>query len=382
MSNRLRVGWVCNSAIETSETFLLDNLKLLQTFADVRAYSGNKPQGDKHPDITALDFDDVPQSFYHVLRRKFTGKDVRTLTKRQQCKQQLQQELHSFEPDFLWIEFGTTAHIACDLLTALNKPYFIAVHGFDVTREFCDPWYTEEFVRLANASLAVVCASKHTRNLCLAAGVDQERCKVVRLPIDGIKFKPAPHPPSSPASFVHFGRLVEKKGPVQTLLAFEQVLKVIPDATLTIIGDGPLRETLEKRISKLEIDESIRLTGALPQNEALNLVREHSVFCQHSVTGTNGDQEGFALSPAEAALMELPIVSTLHNGIPEHVIQGETGLLVREWDIEGMAEAMIELATNPEKAMKMGKAGRQNILKLCNPTSRKSNLQSLFSSTL
>ena len=118
----------------------------------------------------------------------------------------------------------------------------------------------------------------------------------------------------------------------------------------------------------------------MDQDDALKLVRQHAVFCQHSVTGRDGDQEGFALSPAEAALMEMPVVSTLHNGIPEHVQDGTTGLLVREWDIDGMAEAMLELARDPEKAAAMGNAGRKNILALCDPGQRKAALQSLIAS--
>lgn len=380
MNRRPRIGWLCNSAIGTSETFLVDNLRLLQDFAEVNAFSGNRHATGGHPDVTALDFDDIPQKLHHIIRRKLSGQDVRTLAKRRRCREQLATQLKEFKPDVLWIEFGTTAHIASDLLAELKIPYIIAVHGFDITREFRDPWYAEEFARLANASHAVVCASHHTRNLCMTAGVHGDRCHVIRLPLDGQRFTPSPDAQPHPASFVHLGRLVEKKGPLQTVMAFEKVLEQIPEARLTLIGEGPLRDVIEGHIQKSGTGESIRLTGALKQDEALNIVRQHAVFCQHSVTGKDGDQEGFALSPAEAALMEMPVVSTLHNGIPEHVQDGTTGLLVREWDIDGMAKAMLELASNPEKAIALGKAGRKNILELCAPGQRKTALKSLVSS--
>lgn len=380
MNRQPRIGWLCNSAIGTSETFLVDNLKLLQDIAEVKAFSGNRNVTDRHPDVTALDFDEIPQKLHHVVRRKLSGKDVRTLAKRRRCREQLTKELKAFKPDVLWIEFGTTAHIAADLLAEFNIPYIIAVHGFDITREFRDPWYAEEFARLANASDAVVCASHHTRNLCMTAGVDGDRCNVIRLPLDGQRFTPSPDAQPHPASFVHLGRLVEKKGPLQTVMAFEKVLEQIPEARLTLIGEGPLRDAVEGHIQKSGTGDSIRLTGPLSQEKALNIVRQNAVFCQHSVTGRDGDQEGFALSPAEAALMEMPVVSTLHNGIPEHVQHGTTGLLVREWDIDGMAKAMLELANDPEKAIAMGKAGRKNILELCDPGQRKTALQSLIAS--
>lgn len=382
MSSGPRIGWICNSAIGTSETFLSDNLDLLRDFAEVKAFSGNRATGNGHPDVEALDFDDLPQRIHHVIRRKLSGRDVRTLSKRKRCLKQLKSKLENFDPQVLWVEFGTTAHVAADLLAHLGRPYIIAVHGFDITREFRDPWYASEFRRLANHSHAVVCASHHTRNLCMTAGVRGDRCKVVRLPLDGRRFTPAKGAIANPASFVHLGRLVEKKGPLQTVMAFAQVLQDFPEAQLTLIGEGPLRVTIEQYVREHSLEHAVTLKGALPQDEALRLVQQHAIFCQHSVTGMDGDQEGFALSPAEAALMEMPVVSTLHNGIPEHVEHGTTGLLVREWDIQGMAEAMSELARNPARAKAMGQSGRHNILSLCAPSKRSDALQTLIQSAL
>ncbi len=380
MNTKPRIGWICNSSIGKSETFLIDNLSIIREIGDVKAYSGSRNPKKDHESIQQCDFDDVPQRLHHVIQKKITGIDPTVRRKRRRCVKQLLHGLKEYDPVVVWIEFGTTAHVAADLLRYLDKPFIIAVHGFDIKREFKDPYYQKEFTRIANLSESIVCASDHTKNLCIAAGVDDALCKVIRLPLDGQRNLPKNQSQAHPASFVHLGRLVEKKGPLQTVMAFERVLNEIPDATLTIIGEGPLRQTVEERIHKTGIGDSIRLTGALPQSEALGLVQEQAIFCQHSVTGTDGDQEGFALSPAEAALMEMPVISTLYNGIPEHVIHGETGLLVREWDIEGMAKVMIELATNPEKALVMGKAGRQNILKLCDPSSRKAALESLIKS--
>ena len=100
------------------------------------------------------------------------------------------------------------------------------------------------------------------------------------------------------------------------------------------------------------------------------------------MTASDGDQEGFGLSPAEAALLEKPVVSTLHNGLPEHIIHGATGLLTREWDIAGMAESMMELANNAELRMRMGKKGRENILQLCSPSNRSHAISALIDSIL
>ena len=206
-----------------------------------------------------------------------------------------------------------------------------------------------------------------------------EKCQVVRLALDGERIKRDVNiKKTQQPSFVHFGRLTEKKHPIATFEAFRQVVQSIPNASLIFIGDGPLRSELERRIAEFGLGEQVQCLGVMEQAKALAEVQRHWVFVQHSVTSKSGDQEGFALSPAEAALMEMPVVSTMHNGIPEHVIDGETGYLVNEFDYETMAERMIELAANSDLRTEMGEAGRANVLGLCNPGERFEALLKLF----
>ena len=76
--------------------------------------------------------------------------------------------------------------------------------------------------------------------------------------------------------------------------------------------------------------------------------------------------------------MEMPVVSTRHNGIPEHVIDGETGFLVNEFDYVTMAERMVELARDEVKRTKMGAAGRANVRTLCDAKQRMEFIRNLF----
>ena len=115
----------------------------------------------------------------------------------------------------------------------------------------------------------------------------------------------------------------------------------------------------------------------MPRDQALKLVETCWIFCQHSVTASDGDQE-FGSSPAEAALLEKPVVSTLHNGLPEHIIHGTTGLLTREWDIAGMAESMMKLANNAELRMRMGKEEAARTFQLCSSSNRSRDIGALI----
>ena len=87
-------------------------------------------------------------------------------------------------------------------------------------------------------------------------------------------------------------------------------------------------------------------------------MRPASIFVQHSVTAPNGDIEGFPTAIAEAMSAELCVVSTRHSGIPEHVHDGETGLVVDEGDVEGMAAALDRVLSDEGYARALGRAAR------------------------
>lgn len=380
MSPRPRIGWICNSAIVKSETFLSDNLELLQSFAEVKAFSGNKVDGKGHPDVEALNFDNVPQRIHHVIWGKLTGRDLRTLSKRKRCLNQLKRKLEDFKPDLLWIEFGTTAHIASDLIAHLGKPYIIAVHGFDVSSEFRDAWYQAELMRLIRCSSKVVCASQFIRNKLIAIGAPSDQCSIVRLSVNApekIEGFKTPNP-----SFIYVGRLVEVKGPTILIRAFKLVTEQNPDATLSIIGSGPLLNDAKMLTEELGISENVQFLGALHHQQTLAAMDEHWAICQPGITSQSGQQEAFGLSLAEAAARGLPVIATNFGGIPEHVQHGKTGFLINEWDIEGFSNAMLHIARNQEQARTMGQAGRQNILSLCSPSKRSDALQALIQSAL
>ena len=378
----MKIGWICLSGIGPSESFLVDTLHQLENIGQVIGVSGvSTGARAASANHRYIPFNEHPLTVWHTLGRKLTGRNKYREQLQARCLKMSRDVWAENEPDVFWVEFGTTAVVAKDLLKEQNKPFFIAVHGYDITTEFKDEEYQAQFIDLANhhQCQGIVCASHYTRRLCILAGVQAEKCKVVRLALDGERIKRDVNiKKTQQPSFVHFGRLTEKKHPIATFEAFRQVAQSLPNASLTFIGEGPLRSELERRIAESGLGEQVQCSGVMEQAKALAEVQRHWVFVQHSVTSKSGDQEGFALSPAEAALMEMPVVSTMHNGIPEHVIDGKTGYLVNEFDYETMADRMIELASNSDLRTEMGDAGRANVLVLCDPESRLQALRELL----
>jgi colanic acid/amylovoran biosynthesis glycosyltransferase len=84
-------------------------------------------------------------------------------------------------------------------------------------------------------------------------------------------------------------------------------------------------------------------------------------FVQHSMVAPDGDSEGNPVAVMEAQLSGLPVVATRHAGIPEVVRDGETGVLVSEGDVDGMAAAMRRLVLEPALAARLGAAGQRRV---------------------
>ena len=172
--------------------------------------------------------------------------------------------------------------------------------------------------------------------------------------------------PDSHPIFVAVGRFVEKKAPFLTCIAFGKILDLYPNAELEFVGDGPLLSVCKDLARGLGIVKKINFRGRLDHEPTLILMATATCFVQHSVTAHDGDSEGTPNTVLEASALGLPIVSTRHAGISDVVLDGETGYLVAEFDVDGMAREMIKIIEDPEKAKELGANGRARIQKVFN----------------
>lgn len=269
------------------------------------------------------------------------------------------------QPDVVYIDFGRTAIVARQVLQNLKIPFIVHFHGSDVTSALNEYIYRKELQKVFRDASALIVASHHIRRLLVLEGAPHDKIHVVRYGVSVEKLSPVSweHRKNTSPSIVFLGRFTPKKHPIALVQAFALVKQEIPNAKLSMIGDGSEMQRVKERINQLGLTQSVKLYGALPRAEALRLANHHWVLAQHSVTAPDGDQEGFGLSLAEAAALELPIVSTLHNGIPEQVIDSYTGFLVQEFDYEAMARRIIELLKDPKLAKKMGRNGKKTVCK-------------------
>ncbi len=252
---------------------------------------------------------------------------------------------------------GANIYEAC---IAANIPYSIVFLGFDANEKKTLTQYHAAYkAMLPRAQAVIVVAQSMQENLEAIAG-PLNNLHFIPCGVDTAKFKPAGSK-SDTFTFISVARFAEKKGPIHSLKAFTKVFQQIPIARLLMVGDGPMWEEAKSYVSENHLEKHVFFLGAKSQDEYLPLLQSANVFIQHSIITKAGDSEGTPVAILEAAACGLPTVSTRHAGIPDAVIEGETGILTDEHDIDAMAEACIFLAQNPLEAEKMGIAARQHV---------------------
>ena len=126
-------------------------------------------------------------------------------------------------------------------------------------------------------------------------------------------------------------------------------------------GDGELLETCKTLAKAWGISDRVEFTGAIPHSQVEKLFERSCAFVQHSVSPSYGDAEGTPVVILEAQASALPVVATRHAGTPDVVVHNETGFLVDELDITGMATCMNRLLKSPELCRTMGAAARRHV---------------------
>ena len=252
-------------------------------------------------------------------------------------------------------EFGNTGATVADVCQRLGLPLFVYFRGHDATMHKNLPSLRRRYQRLFGQAAGFIAVSRFIADEVVAIGCPEERLTVIPSGVYPDHFPPGT---PEPGRILAVGRLVEMKAPQLTLAAFAEVAQRFPQARLDLVGDGPLGALCSAFVAERGLGDRITLHGAQSNAVVAALMARAALFVQHSVTDSRGRIEGFPVAIAEAMATGLPVVSTRHSGIPEHVRDGISGHLVAEGDVAGMAQAMAGLLADPAAGVRMGLAGR------------------------
>jgi glycosyltransferase involved in cell wall biosynthesis len=202
-----------------------------------------------------------------------------------------------------------------------------------------------------------IAASEAIRRILVADGVPEAQTVTVHEGIDVEHVLAAPPVDVHQAFFLPHGApvvgniaaLVPHKGQRYLLEAAHLVVQQIPDARFVILGEGELREHLEKQVHEHHLEKHVLLPGF--RTDVLGCLKTFDLFVMSSVT------EGLGTSLLDAMAASRPIVATMAGGIPEIVEEGFNGLLVPARDHHALADAIVRALKDAELRRRLGAAG-------------------------
>jgi glycosyltransferase involved in cell wall biosynthesis len=209
--------------------------------------------------------------------------------------------------------------------------------------------------KLASAAF-VACASDWSRSqaMSLVEADVWPRFQVVRGGVDATVWRRGADPADARerVEILNVGRLAPVKGQALLIEAIAQLRERGIDAHCRIVGDGPERAVLQRRIDELGLADWVELTGAVGQDRIRELYEQADVFALPSF------REGLPFVLIEALAMELGVVATRIMGIPELVTDGASGMLVTPGRVDELTDALAQLARDPARRRELGANGR------------------------
>jgi colanic acid/amylovoran biosynthesis glycosyltransferase len=279
--------------------------------------------------------------------------------------------LRSSEPDLILIHFGLDALFFWPLVKFLHVPVVIYLHGYDVRTS--KAWwkrtygnsplgkYPEMMEAIASEEkVRFLTCSESLRHDAIGFGIPRDRLQVAPLGIDTDFFVPTNTPFSNRKNILFIGRLVEKKGCHLLIQAFLRISQSFPETCLKIIGDGPLRDDLEKQAA--ESKGRVLFLGTRTQREIARELSMARLYCLPSITAENGDAEGMPVTILEAQSCGVPVITSAKGGVTEGILDEVTGIAFQENNQEALERHLLRLLSDDESCSMMGAAGRKHMI--------------------
>ena len=263
--------------------------------------------------------------------------------------------------DHVHVHFANrAAHTALFLKEISGIPFSVTAHGQDFMKDLG----SDDLLREICAAAEFVAAETDYSRELICQRCPDSAAKIHRV-YNGIDLEHFPTPAQGTTNpvprIISVGRLVPFKGFEYLVDTCAELARRGFDFVCHIVGDGPLRDRLGAKIDMLNLSSRINLLGSLSQRAVLEKIQAADIFALASVIDAQGASDVFPTVILEAMSSARPVVSTRLAGIPELVVDGETGVLVSPGDTAALTCALEQLLRDPELRLRFGRAGRARI---------------------
>ena len=260
--------------------------------------------------------------------------------------------IETLAPALIHAHFGYDAILVYDAARRANVPLVVTLHGTDIQAPAAQ-WKSGQaghFFRgypsklrklISDPNVYFVAVSNALRQSAIDNGIPNNRLKVVYTGVSTDTFPKYTLAPALRRDILFIGRLAEVKGLEFLIRAMAIVNQRLPDVRLVVIGDGPLRPSLCALAEQLNIN--VHFIGAAPRSVVKSQLQSARALCLPSITTADGCFEAFGMVALEAASSGVPVITSA-RGAAESVVEGATGYVVPETDVEGLAERILRLS--------------------------------------
>ena len=253
-------------------------------------------------------------------------------------------------------EFGPLGCWIAPVAREHGVPVFVYFRGYDASRKLRSAQTVRAYRHMVGQVDGMFAVSRFLIDNLARVGVEHRNTHVIPSGTNPRVFRPGK---KEHDLVVSVGRLVQKKRPDVTVRSFARMARAHPSARLEMVGDGPMLASCRELAASMGVADRVLLHGAREHAFVVDLLARAHIYAQHSVTDNEGETEGLPSSIQEAMAAGAGIVSTRHAGIPEAVIEGQTGWLVDEHDEDGYTRALEKAMADPARTAAMGRAARR-----------------------
>jgi colanic acid/amylovoran biosynthesis glycosyltransferase len=357
-----------------SEVFIREQARLLTRYAPIYIVCKLlKDIEEQHVALSQSDQWGIKQAL-HILTRTPNGFPLDHLKKL----------------DLIHAHFGPDGVYALALAEKIKRPLLVTFHGHDITVKRSAMWksgnpsyYQLIFQEAALQKKAAnfIAVSKFIHSRLLQQGYPSEKIIQHYIGVDLEKFSPRKQPPTE-RYILCVARHTAKKGVDMLIKGFAKISYKYPQIDLIQVGQGDRTSKLKALANELGIGNRIRFLGAQPYSVVQSLMKHAEIFALPSQTAEDGNSEALGIVFNEASACAIPIISTQHGGIPEAVLDGETGFLVPEKSDQALAEKLDILLSDRGLGQEMGRRGREFVEDVFDLRKQTEKLEAIYDSVL
>jgi len=359
-----RIAYAVHNYLGLSETFIYEPLRNIKSFQPF-VLAVTKENLDKFPYPRVYSASDLPlpQRALEYLTKSFDKKVIR-----------------EEKPKLIHAHFGWEGIHMLPLKRHSKLPMVTSLYGADISMYPNNPIYRMQLKRLFREGDLFLAACEDLKKRAVELGCPENKIRVQYCGIDleRFQFTPPHIKRSETITILMLGRLVDKKGFDYGIKAFAESYKNHKNIRLRIIGNGPEKGKLIKLINELGIGSAVTLEEGKNHQEVAHAMQEADIFMMAYVTSKSGNAEGTPSVIKEASAVGLPVVTTRHAGVPEGVLDGETGFLAEEKDVKNLSKKLNQLIENRDLRIQFGEKGRNFIKEKFNLLDQVRELEDIY----